>query len=304
MLQYRFLIIFTTLVLSWVTNVSGQEKELLVNQVNSSLTERWLLDKDKVKSFKIMPYKPVYLLPFNYIDEINNLPQSDNPINTVKVPTKYENAELTFQLSFKARVGRINRNKKTKIDFWVAYTQLSKWQFYNAAISRPFRETNYEPEVLMVFPVNYKLFGLDGVYFGAGINHQSNGKSNPYSRSWNRVTFQAGWESKNWSIVLNPWIRLQEEAEEDNNPDIEDYVGRGELLTAFSKNRHNVSLALRHSMRFGENNRGSLRFQYNYQLMDNLFAMLQVFHGYGENMIDYNHKQTTIGVGVSLLRWR
>jgi phospholipase A1 len=304
MQQYRYLAIFALLFLFWGSSVHGQEKELLLDQNNSSLSERWLLDKDKVKSFKIMPYKPVYVIAFNYIDDINNLPQSDNPINTVKVPTKFENAESSFQLSFKTRIGRVNASEKTKIDFWVAYTQLSKWQVYNGAISRPFRETNYEPEFLVVFPVNYKLFGLEGVYFAAGINHQSNGKSNPYSRSWNRITFQTGWERKNWSIVLNPWIRLHEEAEEDNNPDIEDYVGRAELLTAFSKNKHNMSLALRHSLRFGDDNRGSLRFQYNYQLMDNLFAMLQVFHGYGENMIDYNHKQTTIGVGVSLLRWR
>ena len=285
-------------------HIYGQGHSPLVAMDNSSLSERWLIQNDSAKTFKVLPYKPVYLLALNYIDDINNSPQSDNPLNTVTTPTEFNNAELTFQLSFKTRVVRINKNKKQKIDLWVAYTQLSKWQFYNALISRPFRESNYEPEALLVLPMDYKVFGLNGVYFAAGFNHQSNGRSNPFSRSWNRFTFQAGWEANNWSIVLSPWIRIQEEAMEDNNPGIENYVGRVELLTAYSKGKHNLSLALRHSLNGGSNSRGSLRFQYGFQISGNLHLHAQAFHGYGENLIDYNHKQTTIGVGFSLIQWR
>ena len=270
----------------------------------SSLSERWLVSNDSIKSFKILPYKPVYLLPINYIDNINNLPFSENPLNAVTSPTQFNNAELTFQLSFKTRIVRLNANKKQKIDLWAAYTQLSKWQFYNGAISRPFRETNYEPEVLVVFPLSYPLLGLEGVYLAAGYNHQSNGRSNPFSRSWNRIVFQAGWENDHWSIVLNPWIRIQEEAVEDNNPNIENFVGRAELLAAYSKKRHNVSLALRHSLNGGSNSRGSLRLDYAIGIFDNLYLNAQLFHGYGENLIDFNHKQTTLGLGLSLVRWR
>ncbi len=295
-----FLLLFAAL---WYM-ANAQHGKPLMTMEASSLTDRWLVENDTAKSFRILPYKPVYLLPINYIDDINNLPQSDNPLNSVTEPTEFNSAELTFQLSFKTRIVRLNKNKKQKIDLWAAYTQLSKWQFYNALISRPFRETNYEPEVWAILPISYKIFGLDGVYFGAGYNHQSNGRSNPFSRSWNRFMFQAGWEAKDWSIVLTPWIRIQEDAIEDNNPGIENYVGRAELLGAFSKKNHSVSLALRHSLRGGDSNRGSLRLDYSIRILDYLYLHAQVFHGYGENLIDYNHKQTTVGIGFSLIRWR
>ncbi|WP_190808717.1 phospholipase A [Flagellimonas sp. S3867] len=301
-MKYKFSIVLLGMLLCG--HVYGQQQKQLMVLDGSSLSERWLIKNDSAKTFRVLPYKPVYVLGVNHTDNINNLPQSDNPLNVIATPTEYIKAELTFQLSFKTRMVRLFKNKKQKVDLWVAYTQLSKWQFYNALISRPFRETNYEPEVLMVLPMEYKFLGLDGVYMAIGFNHQSNGRSNPFSRSWNRVMFQAGWESENWSIVLNPWIRLQEDTIDDNNPNIENYVGRAELLSAFSKNRHNISLALRHSLNGGNENRGSLRLDYAIQILDYLHLHAQVFHGYGESLIDYNHKQTTFGIGFSLVRWR
>ncbi len=292
--------------LSFFGHIYGQDppQQPLVAMDSTGLSERWLVDNSTDKTFKVLPYKPVYVLVANYTDDINNSPQSDNPLNTVTAPTEFNKLELTFQLSFKTRMVRINKNKKPKIDLWVAYTQLSKWQFYNGQISRPFRETNYEPEALIVFPIDYKFFGLDGVYIAAGFNHQSNGQSNPFSRSWNRITFQAGWETQDWSIILNPWIRIQEDSVEDNNPNIENYIGRAELLTAYSNKKHSASLALRHSLNGGNNSRGSLRFHYGFEITGYLNLFAQVFHGYGENLIDYNHKQTTIGIGFSLIQWR
>jgi len=64
-------------------------------------------------------------------------------------------------------------------DVWAGYTQSSRWQVYNAEISRPFRETNCEPEAMLVFGTDYHLLGLHGRMLGLSLNHPSNGRGQP-----------------------------------------------------------------------------------------------------------------------------
>lgn len=277
------------------------------NSENYSLSERWQINDSLTKQkrlFRIQTYKPVYILFANHTNDINEQPTSDNPDNVVPISLPLDDTELKFQISFKTMALRNIFGNRIGGDIWIGYSQTSRWQIYNVDQSRPFRETNYEPEIMLLIPTPYKIFGLNGVFAGIGFNHQSNGRSNPLSRSWNRIIMQFGWETQDFSIVLRPWWRLQEEPVEDNNPGIENYVGRGDLMVAYEKGRHDISLIGRHSMRFGDDNRGSLQMDYAFRIYDYLKLHLQVFHGYGESLIDYNHKQTTVGIGVSLVEWR
>ena len=298
--------IYFLLIISFAFVSSSIAQDLFKKQ-QISLLEQWeLVDTVKNQSglFKIKQYKPVYILLGNYTNDINEQPQSDNPNNSVSEAIPLDQVELKFQISFKTKVYNNIMGAKLGGDIWMGYTQTSRWQVYNTELSRPFRETNYEPEIMYIMPTHYEIWGLKGLFAGIGLNHQSNGRSDPVSRSWNRVIAQIAWETDCLSIVLKPWFRIQEADDDDNNPGIENYMGRGELMAAYGKGRHDLSVIARHSMRLGDNNRGSIQIDYAFQIWDNLKLNAQLFHGYGESMIDYNHKQTTIGIGLSLTQWR
>jgi len=279
------------------------ERATIANAGRGSLLDsRWELAADsKLGSFQLRAYKPVYMLPGFWTSRVNDTPHSPNPRNTVTQPQQLDAIESKFQISFKTKLAEDVFGDTG--DIWVGYTQSSRWQVYNAEISRPFRETNYEPEAMLVVRNGYSLLGWNGRMMGLGLNHQSNGRSDPLSRSWNRAILTAGLDREHWALVLRTWHRFDESADEDNNPDIEDFVGRGDALLVYNRNGHEVSLTGRHSLRGGDRSRGSLQLDWGFPVNNLLRGHVQVFDGYGESLIDYNHRATYIGVGFALLEW-
>lgn len=284
------------------TDTLGQSKpNQFFEDEAQTLVERWELDSASRKgTFRIVYYKPVYVLMGNWTSNPNVQPYSENPDYTVNQPIPLDPWELKFQLSFKTKIWQGIFGKHG--DLWVGYTQSSRWQLYNVELSRAFRETNYEPEAMLTFATRYKVLGFEGRLLGVGFAHQSNGRALPLSRSWNRIIFQAGFERENWIVLIRPWIRIPDE--DDENPEITNFTGRGDLLVSHNWKNHQFSLLGKHSLRFGDNSHGSLQFDWAIPIKGHLKGHLQIFHGYGESMIDYNHKQTTVGLGVSLVEWQ
>lgn len=287
----------------FATDLSAQTTAAEANAGKGSLLDsRWELAKDsKLGPFQLRAYKPVYLLPAFWTSDKNTTPGSPNPNNVVTDAQALRSTELKFQLSFKTKLAEnlIGENG----DIWMGYTQSSRWQAYNSEDSRPFRETNYEPEVMLAFRNNYSLLGWKGRMAAVHFNHQSNGRSDPLSRSWNRVIFNVGLDRENWALTLRPWLRLKEDARDDNNRDIEDFMGRGDATLTWNKDGHELSLMARHSLRSGERAHGALQLDYGFPINRQLRGHVQVFDGYGESLIDYNHKATYVGLGLSLLEW-
>lgn len=267
---------------------------------SNTMSERWeLSEADHKGLFLITPYRPVYVTAGRRSNDPNTQPYSENPEYSLPFSLPYNNYEAKFQLSFKTKV--IRNLFKNNGDIWVAYTQKAHWQIYNEKLSRPFRELNYEPEVILNFHTQYKLLGFDGKMLGFIFNHQSNGKSLPLSRSWNRVILQAGFERDNWQVILRPSLRLKDE--EDENPAIADYVGRAEAVVVYNAGKHQFSSVLAHSLKFANGGRGSVYLNWVFPIVGNFKGMVQVSDGYGETLMDYNHRQFTYGISVSLVEW-
>ncbi|RRO24038.1 phospholipase [Flavobacteriaceae bacterium 14752] len=270
------------------------------NVIEKTLSERWELDKiDKNGTFKLTFYKPIYILPIRWTSSPNELPQSENPENSVEVKQDYDKFEAKFQISFKTKL--IQSFLFGYGDIWLGYTQLANWQIYNDPISRPFRELNYEPEVIVNFPLNIDIFGIDLRMAGLAFNHQSNGRDLPKSRNWNRIMFHVAFEKNDFQLYLKHWVRVKS-SDKDDNPGISDYIGRMEGNFIYNIDKHSINLIGRNSLNFNKN-KGSLELNYFYSVKSNLRLHFQAFTGYGETLIDYNHYQTTFGVGISFIDW-
>ncbi|WP_335955174.1 phospholipase A [Acinetobacter guillouiae] len=268
----------------------------------SLLDRRWELSQDsKLGTWNIRANQPVYLLPAFWTSKKNEFPQSPNPQNTVDEDQNLKSMEAKFQISLKTKAAENLFGNNG--DVWVGYTQSSRWQVYNSEESRPFRETNYEPEASLIFRTNYNLLGLNGRLLGLTLNHQSNGRSDPLSRSWNRVILNLGFEKDNFALMVRPWYRIEEDFQDDNNPDIKNYIGRGDLTAFYRWNDNDFSLMLRHSLKGGDDSHGAMQFDWAFPIKGKLRGHFQLFDGYGESLIDYNHRATYVGLGVSLMHW-
>jgi phospholipase A1/A2 len=261
------------------------------------MEQRWELRPDLQRgAFNLLPYKPVYGL-VHWMSDPNERPQS--PTRAVADPiVELDRLEAKFQLSFKTKVAEGLLG--TPADLWFGYTQVAFWQVFNRRFSSPFRETNYEPEAMLIWPLQIGVGEFRMRFVGLTLNHQSNGRGGAFSRSWDRAIGEAAAEYGRWSFHVRPWTRVfGPRADRDHNPDIEDFAGRGELITTWRGERHVLTFSGRHSLRGGARSRGGAQLDWAFPIAGALNGRVQVFHGYGLNLIDYNHRQTTVGVGLS-----
>lgn len=267
------------------------------SQTKVTYLERlWELDKESRKAkYTITPHRSNYLLPITYVESPN-----EQPIKKANPNKELTNAETAFQLSFKTKIWQDIFGRD--MDLWVAYTQRSFWQSYNLKDSSPFRENNYEPEVLVNFRTDYDLLGFKNRFINVGLNHQSNGQSDPLSRSWNRAVANFGFERDNLVLILKTWYRFPESAENDNNPDIENYLGYGELWAYYFWKGNRFGVMARNNLN-STTNRGAVQLEWSFPLVERMSGYIQYFNGYGESMLDYNHNINRIGIGFILKDW-
>lgn len=205
--------------------------------------------------------------------------------------------EAKFQLSLmKPLVYNLFGLEET---FFAAYTQQSNWQIYSQ--SAPFRETNYEPELFVTLPFKWGDFPLRALK--VGLNHQSNGQGGTRSRSWNRLYATGLFQLDDIFISLRGWWRIPESRSSDDNPDIEQYLGYGDLRAAWPIGRNLLSMTLRNNLDTAHN-RGAVQLDWSFPIKEfrHTFGYVQLFSGYGESLIDYNRSVDKIGIGIQWSR--
>ncbi|WDE14598.1 phospholipase A [Thalassomonas haliotis] len=266
---------------------------------NGMISNRLIAEKNTAfDPFVITPHKMNYLLPASITDKVNTGVYqgvdawSENLTNT----------EAKFQLSIKVPLNREDLLLPNDGLFF-GFTLQSWWQVYSDNISKPFRETNYQPEVFYLTPLNWHPAG-GNTGFALGLEHQSNGRSQLLSRSWNRLYLNFLYEKDNFALSFRPWWRLPEsekqnpfDSDGDDNPDIADYMGHFELALVYKWSDYDWTTKFRENF---ARHHGALELGLTFPLWGKLRGYAQYSLGYGESLIDYNHSQQRFGLGIAL----
>lgn len=271
----------------------------------SLMSKFWELSRtEKRGTFVVRTYLPNFFLPLHYSSDIGVPASPTHPASGTT--NRNRHAEVKLQISLRAKIAQ--SVFLPDADLWFGYTQRSFWQLWTPSQSSPFRSTDYEPELIYVVPIPESLSVLPGGWrwkMGqVGLAHQSNGQTDPLSRSWNRVYVGAGLERGEVSLLFRAHRRLPENGTDDN-PDLTHYIGRQELTASWLPGLATASLTWRTNLTSWR--RGSLQLDWTYPVNrdqpEGLRYHVQVFSGYGESLLDYNHRQNSIGLGLTLFHF-
>lgn len=261
-----------------VSNIQSQKNPEDKEDFSKLALANYLDEDTGFNPLGITAYKMNYFLPFAYsFGSLDN----DN-----------RKMEMKFQLSIKKRLfeNLFGLNEK----YYIGYTQTSWWQNYKH--SSPFRETNYQPEFFVDFPLeNHSFFNN----LRLGILHESNGKGdeNLESRSWNRIYASTAIFYERFLFVPRIWYRIPEKRKDDDNPDIRHYLGNFDLNLGYLGKDYFANIMLRNNLNL-HRNKGAIQVDIGYDIFNNgIYWYLQYFNGYGESLIDYNRKLQRLSTG-------
>ncbi len=217
-------------------------------------------------------------------------------------------AQVKFRVSVRYRIIDLTSIKDSISGIYATFSQQSLWNIRDS--SAPFFDNNYRPGAFLYLRAFAQPKNLRP-YFG--VVHESNGRSGPQSRGWNRAYAGMTFGRVNSDVFSGgvalwlPW------GVEEQHADIVDFAGRGEaefywqphardgdpgLLTVHTRTRVWGKQIL-------SNAELNVLLHLNaVQCLSKLSAALhfQVFHGSAETLLTYRDRRTVARVGLAVLR--
>lgn len=274
------------------------------NEASGSLIHQRMQREQVAQNVRsvLIPHRRNYIMPISYVSDPNEEPFKSQ-FGNVSQADQLDNLEVKFQISLKFSL--LDDVFTEQDEIYLGFTVLSLWQTFKKDVSAPFRETNYEPEIFWIAPIEWNPFNLDAGLMSIGISHQSNGRGGSLSRSWNRVYAQLMWEKGRRVYSIKPWLRLPEDdktdpldPDGDDNPDISKYMGHFEAAMVYRDEGHELSVLLRNNFR--SENKGAIQLGWTFPFWRGMRGYAQYFNGYGESLIDYDAHIERFGVGILL----
>lgn len=210
------------------------------------------------------------------------------------VTIDFEEIDLKFQLSYRIKLAEYSKSWSA----FMAHTHKAYWAI-SSEESAPFKEHNFNPEVHVRWDNPESSLPLK--HFQLGVEHESTGVAGPGSRSWNRITGQTEWAFDandhttpgHLHAYLRAWWIFDKD--EDNNPDIADHLGYGEVGLAY---------AIHEKWKFGGQvaltfRKKSVMAEYGFKTKKSeYFYYVQYWNGRGEWLMNYKEDTSILRAGI------
>ncbi|MDE6191112.1 MAG: phospholipase A [Muribaculum sp.] len=209
-------------------------------------------------------------------------------------PTKY-NTNVKFQISVSQRLTK--RTLPLGTYLYLFYTQKCFWDVLRKSF--PMTDLNFNPGIGLTKPLFVKDRFIGKV--SLILEHESNGKAEEESRSWNRVSF-AG------NILIDPtmmvhgkiWIPI---VDGENNRDLLDYYGLYQFgITYMTPTKRFVGSVILTKRKGWNPFNFNTVVELSYKLFnnENQYFFLQYYNGYGEGLLDYKEFKSQLRVGICI----
>ncbi|OGG93739.1 MAG: hypothetical protein A2527_11495 [Candidatus Lambdaproteobacteria bacterium RIFOXYD2_FULL_50_16] len=218
----------------------------------------------------------------------------------------YQNQEIIFQFS-------VQKPLWGPLHF--AYSQKTFWQFFDQQNSRTFRTLVFNPELFLRFRDLWGMaesrLGLnEHESNGEGVRYNALGQAHNQSRSWNRSYLFGRWAfDSGWGASAKAWVVTDRKENSQisfyqDNPDIRDYLGNGELGISFELRGWRFGGLLRQGYISETTSLGldaSLDINALFPELDSTLELyLSAFDGYGDSLMDYNRRVRRGSVGFKV----
>lgn len=202
------------------------------------------------------------------------------------------NSDVKFQVSISQRLTKSTLPFNTYL--FLFYNQKVFWNVFEN--SMPVHDFNFNPGI----GVSKLLIAKDRVIGKASllIEHESNGRDNDNSRSWNKISLCGSiYISPQFMIHAKYWIPI---VDGQHNRDILRYCGIFQNGLQVMSNDKKYGMAITLVKRQGWNLNFNTIVELNYRLFkkDNQYMFLQYYNGYGDNLLDYNKFHSRLRFGI------
>ncbi len=249
--------------------------------------------------FGVKPYKVNYILPYA---------AREGDYKSYVLSDEYKSVEAELQVSLMLNVGKNLFDLDES--YYLSYTHQAFWQLY--AESSPFRETTYNPELFVIFPIkdDDSIFHMKSLKIAYA--HRSNGQGSTKDTTIPAGCYNPGNRSRSINYFYTT-LRLQHEAfftdimawvpifsSMDDNPDIMDYTGYSSVKFSYFLDKHMITIMGRMNI---TNGRGTVEGTYSYPIRNSgAYLYMKIFSGYAESLIDYDNYITKFSIGFSFSR--